>query len=262
MDINEFGYFAKTVADQVGISTDVLRKRSGELELLGVTFKKDKDKNRTYSDNDIRMFQVYKQQRVDLKRPLSLVLKHLAEEWHEHRFEQGWDGHHEEITPSVSQRNHEDIMPKSRTDEFKSELISEMRDMMQTELSALVQHIVQQPKQIEMLPNNSKQHQEMLQRILDSVQTLQEVSAASLHTPTGENTSEDKLNSLEANFERLVNAHTLLLSDFKVMQQKNSDLERKNSDLQRTSELFQQENEALRKELAEKAKKGWWRFGK
>lgn len=108
-----------------------------------------------------------------------------------------------------------------------------------------------------------REHEEqMLQRILDSVQTLQEATRTSLDAPKGENISEKKLNNLEANFERLVNAHTLLLSDFKVMQQKNSDLERKNSDLQRTSEHFQQENEQLRKELAANAKKGWWRFGK
>lgn len=156
--MNEFGYFSKTVADQLGIKSDTLRSWARVLERHGIEFDKNEKQQRIYSDKDVRAFAEMKELLRD-KHPLFKVGKHVAEKMERGEFDE------------VLEANHASIMFQSREEnleEFKTEIISGVLEGLKGEFASLLQ----QPQKMDMLP--PPEQTEMLQSILYSVQKLQE----------------------------------------------------------------------------------------
>lgn len=238
MKINEFGYFAKTVADQLGTKSNTLGTWARELERCGIEFDKNKRGDRIYSDKDIRIFEEM-QKKLALKHELNKVAKYIAEELKKGTFDKASEDDNAQITPSVIDTNHASITPQSHMDDFKSEIISSVLDGMKTEFSYLARLLMQPPQQVDMLPNHSEQ-EEKLQRVLDIVQTLQE------RPPVDPNTS------LEENYRKLLEEHNWIIGVHNDVVSTTRDLVNQNKTL--ISEKMQ-----LEKELAKWKNKPFWR---
>jgi len=77
-NVENFGYFAKIIADQVEIKTDTLRTWSLKLEAEDMEFERNAQKQRIYYERDIRMLQNMKEL-MDLQQPLNYTSKVIAE---------------------------------------------------------------------------------------------------------------------------------------------------------------------------------------
>lgn len=104
----DFGYFSKTVSEQLGVSTDTLRSWSLKLESVGVEFKRNERKQRTYFEKDIRAFKNMKEL-LDLQQPLDEVSKIIAEKIEKGLFDKLEIENNAEIMPSVIQENNAQI---------------------------------------------------------------------------------------------------------------------------------------------------------
>lgn len=104
----DFGYFSKTVSEQLGVSTDTLRSWSLKLESAGVEFKRNERKQRIYFEKDIRAFKNMKEL-LDLQQPLEDVSKIIAKKIEKGLFGKPETENNAEIMPSVIQENNAQI---------------------------------------------------------------------------------------------------------------------------------------------------------
>lgn len=121
----EFGYFAKTVSERLGIAKDTLRSWSLKLEGDGVKFERNARGQRIYYEKDIRSFKNMKEL-LDLQQPLNNVSKTIADKI-EKDYYNGFDSlNNAEITPSVSHVENALITQEKQMQNFKKELIQEL----------------------------------------------------------------------------------------------------------------------------------------
>ncbi|MEC0348011.1 MerR family transcriptional regulator [Peribacillus frigoritolerans] len=121
----EFGYFAKTVSQRLGIAKDTLRSWSLKLEADGVKFERNARDQRIYYEKDIRALENMKEL-MDLQQPLNDVSKVIANKIEKSFYNGSELANNTEITPSVSQEEHALITQEKQMQNFKKELIQEL----------------------------------------------------------------------------------------------------------------------------------------
>ncbi|MCK2021261.1 MerR family transcriptional regulator [Peribacillus frigoritolerans] len=121
----EFGYFAKTVSQRLGIAKDTLRSWSLKLEADGVKFERNARDQRIYYENDIRALENMKEL-MDLQQPLNDVSKTIANKIGKSLYNKDESINNTEITPSVSQKENALITQEKQMQNFKKELIQEL----------------------------------------------------------------------------------------------------------------------------------------
>lgn len=121
----EFGYFAKTVSERLGIAKDTLRSWSLKLEGDGVKFERNARGQRIYYEKDIRAFKNMKEL-LDLQQPLNNVSKTIADKIGKDYYNGVSSLNNAEITPSVSQEENALITQEKQMQNFKKELIQEL----------------------------------------------------------------------------------------------------------------------------------------
>lgn len=120
-----FGYFAKTVSERLGIAKDTLRSWSLKLEAEGVKFERNAREQRIYYEKDIRALENMKEL-MDLQQPLNDVSKTIANKIEKSFYNGGESINNTEITPSVSQGENAWITQEKQMRNFKKELIQEL----------------------------------------------------------------------------------------------------------------------------------------
>lgn len=250
LEINEFGYFAKTVADQLGTKSNTLGTWARELERCGIKFEKNEKGQRIYSDKDVRAFAKMKEL-LDLGHELAKVGKFVSEEFEKGTYDEVLEVNHAQITPSVIDENHAQIPLQSRMDEFKTEIISSVLDGLKDEFAVLSQqmHQLQQTPKVEMIP--PPDHSETLEQILDSVQTLQkrppEVPSASY---------EEKYQRLLDEHNRVIGNHNKTIDTVNKLLAEKEQMKKEHAE--KESEL-QSEVKRLRNELEKWRSKPFWK---
>lgn len=121
----EFGYFAKTVSERLGIAKDTLRSWSLKLEAEGVKFERNARGQRIYYEKDIRALENMKEL-MDLQQPLNDVSKTIANKIEKSFYNGDKTIKNTEITPSVSQVENGLITQEKQMENFKKELIEEL----------------------------------------------------------------------------------------------------------------------------------------
>ncbi|MFD4932826.1 MerR family transcriptional regulator [Peribacillus butanolivorans] len=121
----EFGYFAKTVSERLGIAKDTLRSWSLKLEGDGVKFERNARGQRIYYEKDIRAFKNMKEL-LDLQQPLNNVSKTISDKIGKDSYNGVSLLNNTEITPSVSQEENALITQEKQMQNFKKELIQEL----------------------------------------------------------------------------------------------------------------------------------------
>lgn len=121
----EFGYFAKTVSERLGIAKDTLRSWSLKLEGDGVNFERNARGQRIYYEKDISAFKNMKEL-LYLQQPLNSVSKTIADKIGKDYYNGAVSLNNTEITPSVSQEDNALIMQEKQMQNFKKELIQEL----------------------------------------------------------------------------------------------------------------------------------------
>ena len=121
----EFGYFAKTVSQRLGISKDTLRSWSLKIEAAGVKFERNARDQRIYYEKDIRALENMKEL-MDLQQPLNDVSKTIANKMKNSFYNEDESQNNIEITPSVSREENALITQEKQMWNFKNELIQEL----------------------------------------------------------------------------------------------------------------------------------------
>jgi DNA-binding transcriptional MerR regulator len=122
---DNFGYFAKTVSERLGIAKDTLRSWSLKLEAEGVKFERNARDQRIYYEKDIRALENMKEL-MDLQQPLNDVSKTIANKIEKSFYNGDKTTKNTEITPSVSQGENGLITQEKQMQNFKKELIEEL----------------------------------------------------------------------------------------------------------------------------------------
>lgn len=120
-----FGYFAKTVSERLGIAKDTLRSWSLKLEAEGVKFERNAREQRIYYEKDIRALENMKEL-MDLQQPLNDVSKTIANKIEKSFYNGDESINNIEITASVSQKENALITQEKQMQNFKNELIQEL----------------------------------------------------------------------------------------------------------------------------------------
>lgn len=120
-----FGYFAKTVSERLGIAKDTLRSWSLKLEADGVKFERNARDQRIYYEKDIRALENMKEL-LNLQQPLNDVSKTIAKKIEESFYNGDKSIKNTEITHSVSQVENGLITQEKQMQNFKKELIEEL----------------------------------------------------------------------------------------------------------------------------------------
>ena len=120
-----FGYFAKTVSERLGIAKDTLRSWSLKLEAEGVKFERNARDQRIYYEKDIRALENMKEL-MDLQQPLNDVSKTIANKIEKSFYNGDESINNTEITPSVSHGENALITQEKQMQNFKNELIQEL----------------------------------------------------------------------------------------------------------------------------------------
>jgi DNA-binding transcriptional MerR regulator len=123
----EFGYFAKTVSERLGIAKDTLRSWSLKLEGDGVEFERNARGQRIYYEKDIRAFKNMKEL-LDLQQPLNNVSKTIADKIGKDYYNGVRSLNNMEITPSVSHTENAMITQEKQMEQFKNQLVQEFSD--------------------------------------------------------------------------------------------------------------------------------------
>ncbi|MED3984287.1 MerR family transcriptional regulator [Peribacillus simplex] len=121
----DFGYFAKTVSERLGIAKDTLRSWSLKLEAEGVKFERNAREQRIYYEKDIRALENMKEL-MDLQQPLNDVSKTIANKIEDSFYNGDESINNIEITASVSQGENALITQEEQMQNFKNELIQEL----------------------------------------------------------------------------------------------------------------------------------------
>lgn len=127
-NIEEFGYFAKTVSARIGVAKDTLRNWSLKLESDGVTFERNTRGQRIYYEKDIRAFQNMKEL-LDLQQPLNDVSKIIAEKFQRDDYTKLESENNTEIMFSVSHEENGLITQENQMDKFKNDLLKQFADV-------------------------------------------------------------------------------------------------------------------------------------
>lgn len=120
-----FGYFAKTVSERLGIAKDTLRSWSLKLEAEGVKFERNARDQRIYYEKDIRALENMKEL-MNFQQPLNDVSKTIANKIEKSFYNGDESINNTEITPSVSQGENALITQEKQMQNFKKELIQEL----------------------------------------------------------------------------------------------------------------------------------------
>lgn len=120
-----FGYFAKTVSERLGIAKDTLRSWSLKLEADGVRFERNARDQRIYYEKDIRALENMKEL-LNLQQPLNDVSKAIAKKIEESFYNGDKSIKNTEITHSVSQVENGLITQEKQMQNFKKELVEEL----------------------------------------------------------------------------------------------------------------------------------------
>lgn len=120
-----FGYFAKTVSERLGIAKDTLRSWSLKLEADGVKFERNARDQRIYYEKDIRALENMKEL-LNLQQPLNDVSKTIAKKIEESFYNGDESIKNTEITHSVSQVENGLITQEKQMQNFKKELVEEL----------------------------------------------------------------------------------------------------------------------------------------
>lgn len=120
-----FGYFAKTVSERLGIAKDTLRSWSLKLEADGVKFERNARDQRIYYEKDIRALENMKEL-LNLQQPLNDVSKTIAKKIEESFYNGDKSIKNTEITHSVSQVENGLITQEKQMQNFKKELVEEL----------------------------------------------------------------------------------------------------------------------------------------
>lgn len=247
LEINEFGYFAKTVADQLGTKSNTLGTWARMLEQYGIEFEKNEKGQRIYSDKDVRAFAKMKEL-LDLGHKLFKVGEFVAEEFKKGTYDEVFEGNHAEITASVIDDNHAKITSQSRIEDFKTEIISSVLDGLKDEFASLSQQMQQMPK-VEMIP--PPDHSETLGRILDSVQTLEKRPQEGLNS-----SYEEKYQRLLEEHQRVIGNHNNTIDAVNKLLAEKAQMKKEYAE--KESEL-QSEVNRLRNELEKWRSKPFWK---
>ncbi|ECO1678086.1 MerR family transcriptional regulator [Peribacillus frigoritolerans] len=121
----DFGYFAKTVSERLGIAKDTLRSWSLKLEADGVNFERNARGQRVYYEKDIRALENMKEL-MDLQQPLNDVSKTIANKIKKSFYNVDKTIKNTEITPSVPREKNGLITQEKQMQNFKKELIQEL----------------------------------------------------------------------------------------------------------------------------------------
>lgn len=247
MEINEFGYFAKTVADQLGTKSNTLGTWARELERCGIEFEKNEKAQRIYSDKDVRAFAKMKEL-LDMGHELIKVGKFVAEEIEKGTYDEVFEGNHAQITPSVIDDNHAKIPQQSRIEDFKTEIISSVLDGLKGEFASLSKQLRPSEK-VGMLP--PPDHTETLERILDSVQTLQDRPQEVFDSSYEEKYQRllDEHNRVIGNHNKTIDVANKLLAEKEQMKKEHAEKEKK----------LQDEIDQLKEELKKWRNKPFWK---
>ncbi|WP_338789826.1 MerR family transcriptional regulator (plasmid) [Priestia megaterium] len=109
MDNSEqLGYFSKTVAEKLSVSTHSIRSWSIKLEDKGIEFERNDKKQRIYYEKDIQLFRDMKEL-LDLQQPMNKVLDIMVEKAEKGDYDAVQTENHTSITPSVIRENKEGI---------------------------------------------------------------------------------------------------------------------------------------------------------
>jgi|GEM_PF-1611794 len=123
----EFGYFAKTISEKLGIATDTLRNWSLKLEAQGVEFERNVRNQRIYYEKDIKAFENMKEL-LNLQQPLNDVSKIIAEKIKKGFYNGDYSEKNTEITLSVLHHKNAIITQEKQMEQFKNQLIQEFDD--------------------------------------------------------------------------------------------------------------------------------------
>lgn len=129
----EFGYYAKTVADRLGVSRDTLRAWAIKLEMAKVKFERNDKKQRIYFEKDIRAFTNMKEL-LDLQQPMTDVVEIIAEKIKNGEFDSPKTDN-TEITPSVIRDNTALTTQEQRIEQQYNQLLETFK-MMTSEYAA------------------------------------------------------------------------------------------------------------------------------
>jgi len=130
----DFGYYAKTVADRLGVSRDTLRSWAIKLETTKkFEFERNEKKQRIYFEKDIRAFQNMKEL-LDLQQPMIDVVGIISEKIKNGDFDKPTTDN-TEITPSVIHDNTALVTQDQRLEQQYSQLFDAFK-MMTSEYAA------------------------------------------------------------------------------------------------------------------------------
>lgn len=141
IEAQDFGFFAKIVAERIGIGKDTLRTWSLKLEAEGVKFDRNDRKQRIYYEKDIRMLENMKEL-VALGHPLNDVAKIIAEKFLSGAYIAPPKEKNAENTLPVSRIENTVITQEERLSVLKSELLSDFKKAQQAELERFKKELV------------------------------------------------------------------------------------------------------------------------
>ncbi|MEA3577711.1 MerR family transcriptional regulator [Peribacillus frigoritolerans] len=201
-----FGYFAKTVSERLGIAKDTLRSWSLKLEAEGVKFERNAREQRIYYEKDIRALENMKEL-MDLQQPLNDVSKTIANKIEKSFYIGDESINNTEITPSVSQGENALITQEKQMQNFKKELIqelstkqSEMMEQFKNDLTKEISTVMQD--RFEHAVNEAVKMALLQERKEIKMQVIQEIEENALQIASGIEKTNEKgfLNRLKRLF--------------------------------------------------------------
>lgn len=138
--VEDFGYFAKTVADRVGISKDTLRTWSLKLEAEGVEFERNARGQRIYYEKDIRALENMKEL-MDFQQPLNDTAKTISDKVKKEAYALVPKEKNAENTLSVSHGENELITQEKRMQIFKENMLQDFEKSQQEALEKFKKEI-------------------------------------------------------------------------------------------------------------------------
>lgn len=147
IETQDFGFFAKIVAEEIGIGKDTLRTWSLKLEAEGVKFERNERKQRIYFEKDIVMLENMKEL-VGLGHALNDVAKIVAEKFSNGVYMAPHKEKNAENTLAVSRTENELKTQEERLSVLKSELLSDFQQAQRAELERFKNEIAMEMAEV------------------------------------------------------------------------------------------------------------------
>lgn len=139
----DLGYFARFVAEKLGVSRDTLRAWSLKLENHGIQFERNKRGDRIYYQKDINAL-VEMHELLGLQQSMESVLNIVAEKMKKGDYIKVERENNGEKTLSVIDSENEQLTDEKRLIEFKSEIIRELRGTIREEFKESMKQAVKE----------------------------------------------------------------------------------------------------------------------